>query len=93
MTIIDGQPDYSVIQFPDTISVDNLPAVVSTRKIENPHLEDAYRPIQGLINYAKDGISVCTALLYELPDEMVYMWYGMIASIVIWGMIKLMREH
>lgn len=93
ITIIDGKPQYSNIPWPDSVSVDNLPAVVSTGTIENPHLEEAYRPIQGLITYAKDGVEVCTALLYELPDEMVYMWYGLIASLIIWGMIKLMREH
>lgn len=93
MTIIDGQPSYIEINWPDEIAISNLPAVVSTGTIENPHLEEAYRPIQGLITYTKDGISVITSLLYELPDEMVYMWYGLLASIVIWGMIKLMREH
>lgn len=92
ITIVDNQPIYSS-DWPDTVSVDNLPAVISTSSVDNPHLEEAYRPIQGLIEYAKDGISVCTSLLYELPDEMVYMWYGVIASLIIWGMIKLMREH
>lgn len=89
--IVDGDPLYQPIVFSGEIT--NLPAVVSTGTIENPHLEEAYRPIQGLITYTKDGISVITSLLYELPDEMIYMWYGLLASIIIWGMIKLMREH
>lgn len=93
LTIIDGIPEYEIIDWSGNVTVDNLPAIVSTDSIENPHLEEAYRPIQGLIEYAKDGMSVGTALLYELPDEMVYMWYAVIASLVIWGMIKLMREH
>lgn len=91
VTIVDGVPNYGELTFSGTVT--NLPAIVSTSVISNPHLEEAYRPIQGLITYAKDGIGVCTSLLYELPDEMVYMWYGLIASIVVWGMIKLMREH
>lgn len=93
IVIIDDNPIYKPIEWDGKVSVENLPAIVSTGNIENPHLEEAYRPIQGLIAYAKDGIGVCTALLYELPDEIVYMWYGLIASIVLWGMIKLMREH
>lgn len=89
--IVDGDPLYKPIVFSGEIT--NLPAVVSAGTIENPHLEEAYRPIQGLITYSKDGIGVITSLLYELPDEMIYMWYGLLASIVVWGMIKLMREH
>lgn len=99
MTIIDGVPEYSVINI-DNVTVDNLPAIITQGKIpdvsndeENPGFSVPWQAINGLIQYVAAPAGAIMALVNEAPVEGVIMLYALIGGIIIFGMIRIMREH
>lgn len=90
---IDDSIGYIDINWPDSISVNNLPAVVSTGTVQNPGLEEAYSPILALINYSGDAMAAIIGIMYELPEEVIVPVYAVMGAVIVFGVIKLMREH
>lgn len=91
--IIDGGYDLIEIEWPSSISVDNLPAIVSTGTVANPGLEAFWGFIPVLAEQTKDAIVLTRGLIYELPEELVVTFYAVMGGLILFGIIKLMREH
>lgn len=93
ITIINTEPSYQVIQWSDEITVSNLPAVVSTGTVSNPGLIEFFRPVSAFVAMAKDSMDLMIQIVYRLPVEVNVCIYAVMGSIVLLGVIKLMREH
>lgn len=91
ITIIDGTPQYSDITFSGVI--ENLPAIVSTGTVTNPGLDTFWGFIPVLAEQTKDAIVLTRGLIYELPEELVVTFYAVMGGLILFGVIKLMREH
>lgn len=99
VTIINGVPEYGVINI-DDVTVDNLPAVITQNNIpdigndgDNPGFSVPWQYINGLIEYVAAPAGAIMALVNEAPVEGVIMLYALIGGIIIFGMIRIMREH
>lgn len=99
VTIVDGQPVYVTIDWSSEVTVSNLPAIVSTGSIPvpgdtlNPGMISAYRPISSFINMASDTMRLMTGIIYEFPEEVIIPIYAIMGGMILFGVIKLMREH
>lgn len=99
ITIVDGQPYYSVIEWDSTVTVSNLPAVISTGNIPtpgdslNPGMVEAWRPISSLITTAGEGMAVLLGIVYEFPEEVMIPIFAVMGGIIIFGIIHAMKEH
>ena len=93
IVIIDGEPNYLVIEFPDSVSVDNLPASIIPSNLSDPELEEAYRSIRSFVNVAHDGMESLIGLINEMPEQAIVCVYAVISGVIIFGIIKLFREH
>lgn len=89
----DGSVAYLDINWPDSISADNLPAVVSTGSISDPEIRSVWLPVRAFVNYFKSGFDIMTQIIYRMPDEIVSMALAIMGGMIIFGTIKLMREH
>lgn len=89
----DGTVGYLDIEWPSTISVDNLPAIVSTGTVENPGIQSVFLPIKSFITTFEDGFGLMTQLVYNLPSEIVGMALAIMGAIIIFGTIRIMKEH
>lgn len=89
----DGTIGYLDINWPDTITVDNLPAIVSTGNIRNPGIDSVFLPIKAFINTFSDGIGLMTQLVYNMPSEIVGMALAIMSGIIVFGVIRIMKEH
>lgn len=93
MTIVDGQPDYGQVTIPDSISVNNLPAIVSTGTIENPEVDQIYTNIPAFFQMAGDTMNGFKQILFRMPDEVLICLYAVLSIGVIFGFLRIMREH
>lgn len=91
--IVDGQPQYQVIDWNGEVTVSNLPAVVSTGRVENPGLVEFFRPISALIDMAKTPVEIMVQIIYRLPVEVNVCIMSVMGAICLLGIIKIMREH
>lgn len=89
----DGTIGYLDINWPETITVDNLPAIVSTGSIRNPDIDSVFLPIKAFITTFSDGIGLMTQLVYNMPSEIVGMALAIMSGIIIFGVIRIMKEH
>lgn len=89
----DGSVAYLDINWPETVSIDNLPAIVSTGTIQNPGIQSVFLPIKSFINNFEDGFGLMTQLVYNLPSEIVGMALAIMGAIIIFGTIRIMKEH
>ena len=100
IVIVDGEPTYVVVQWPESVSVANLPAIITQQSIpdigndtENPGFSVPWQAINGLIQYVTIPAGAIISLVNEAPVEGVIMLYALIGGIIIFGMIRIMREH
>lgn len=93
MTIIDGEPDYSVVDWDGTVNVGNLPAIVSTGRIENPEIDQIYTNIPPLVEEAGDSMEIMRQIIFRMPDGVLIALYAMLSAGVIFGILRIMREH
>lgn len=91
ITIIDGQPNYELITFSGEVT--NLPAIVSTGTVQNPGLDAFWGFIPVLAEETKDAIVLTRGLIYEMPEELVVTFFAVMGGLILFGVIKLMREH
>lgn len=91
--IVDNQPDYLQIEWNGEVTVSNLPAIVSTGTVQEPGLQDAFSPIIAVIDYSADAIAAIVGIMYEFPEEVIIPIYALMGAIIVFGTIKLMREH
>jgi len=99
LIIIDGEPQYQIVDWSE-VTVDNLPAVITRNSIpdigndlENPGFSVPWQAINGLIQYVAAPAGAIMAMVNEAPVEGVIMLYALIGGILIFGMIRIMREH
>lgn len=93
IVIIDGSPNYTIINFPDSVEVNNLPAVIMPSQFTDPQIEEVYRPIRSFVSLAKDGMESVIGLVNEFPEHVIVCVYAVIGGLIIFGIIKLFREH
>lgn len=93
MTIIDGQPTYQEIDWPEEIKVSNLPAIVSTGTIENPEVDQIYTNIPAFIQMAGDTMNGFKQIIFRMPDEVLIVIYAVLSVGVLFGFLRIMREH
>ena len=93
LTIVDGHPQYSVIDWSGEVTVSNLPAIVSTGRIKDVGLIDAFRPISSLVSAYNDTMHLIVTISYELPVEIWLLAFAIIGGTILFGVLKIMREH
>lgn len=93
MTIIDGEPDYSVIDWDGSVNVSNLPSIISTGVLENPEIDQIYTNIPPLVEEATDSMEIMRQIIFRMPDEVLIALYALLAVGVIFGFLRIMREH
>lgn len=91
ITIIDGEPTYEEITFSGEIT--NLPAIVSTGEIDNPEIDQIYTNIPALVEEAGSSMEIFRQIIFRLPDGVLIALYAMLSAGVIFGFLRLMREH
>lgn len=91
VTIIDGVPQYGEVTFSGVI--DNLPAIVSTGVLENPEIDQIYTGIPAFLDYAQDSITFMKQIVFRMPDEVLIALSAVLSAGVIFGFLRIMREH
>jgi len=93
IVIIDGEPQYIEVTFPDSINVSNYPSIISTGTISNPELDNLYGYAPNFFEAAEGGMSLFKQIIFQMPDEVLYCLYTMLGLGILFGMLRLMREH
>lgn len=93
VTLVDGSPIYIEIEWPESISVDNLPAVISPTTITDPDLEGVYGEVKPFIRTFSGGMDMMRSIIMQLPEEAIACLFALMGAIIIFGFIKIMREH
>lgn len=93
ITIIDGDPDYSIIEWDGEVTVSNLPAIVSTGTINDPGIGEFFGWIPTLVNTAKDSMEFFQQVIFMMPDQVLICMYAVLGAGVLFGILRLMREH
>lgn len=91
MTIVDGEPVYEEIVFSGEVT--NLPAIVSTGEIANPEIDQIYTNIPALVDEAGDSMEIMRQIIFRMPDGVLIALYGLLSAGVIFGFLRIMREH
>lgn len=91
--IEDGNPIYITVEWPDRISIDNLPAVISPTTITDPDLEGVYGEVTPFIRTFSGGMDMMRSIIMQLPEEVIACLFALMGAIIIFGFIKIMREH
>lgn len=93
IVIVDGEPEYIEVVFPDSVSVNNLPAVISYDNIQNPEVDQIYTNIPAFFQTAGDTMNAFKQIIFRMPDEVLICLYALLSVGVIFGFIRIMREH
>lgn len=91
VTIIDGEPQYGEIVFSGEIT--NLPAIVSTQDIDNPEIDQIYTNIPPLVEEAGNSMEIFRQIIFRMPDGVLIALYALLSAGVIFGFLRIMREH
>lgn len=92
--VIDGdEVTYIQIDWPESIDIGNLPAVISTGELENPEIDQIYTNIPALIEEAGDSMEIMRQIIFRMPDGVLIALYGLLSAGVIFGFLRIMREH
>lgn len=89
----DGTIGYIDINWPETISVDNLPAIVSTGSIRHLDLVSVFAPIKAFANTFSDSFDLMVQIIYNMPTEIVSIALTIMSAIAVFGTIKIFKEH
>lgn len=93
LTIIDGQPDYSEVDWDGTVTVGNLPAIISTGSLENPEIDQIFTNIPPLVEEAGNSMEIFRQIIFRMPDGVLIALYALLSAGVIFGLLRIMREH
>ncbi len=93
LVITDSGPIYIYIEWPDTISIDNLPAVISPIVVADPDLEGVYGEVTPFIRTFSGGMDMMRSIIMQLPEEALACLFALMGAVIIFGFIKIMREH
>lgn len=91
VTIVNGEPIYEEITFSGEVT--NLPAIVSTGTIENPEVDQIYTNIPAFFQMANDTMYSIKQIVFRMPDEVLISIYAVLAVGVLFGFLRIMREH
>lgn len=89
----DGTVGYLDINWPETISIDNLPAIVSTGSIRHLDLVSVFAPIKAFANTFSDSFDLMVQIIYNMPTEIVSIALTIMSAIAVFGTIKIFKEH
>lgn len=93
ITIVDNEPDYSIVDWDGSVNVSNLPSIISTGTIDNPELDQIYTNIPPLIEEAGSSMEIFRQIIFRMPDGVLIALYALLSAGVIFGMLRIMREH
>lgn len=93
MTIVDGNPVYGQVEVVNPITVNNLPAIVSTGRISNLDVSSVTLPFSGFITMMGDGLDLITDIIYNFPSAIVAFALAIISATIVFGVIKVLKEH
>lgn len=91
MVVVDGTPQYGEVSFSGEIT--NLPAIISTGTLENPEIEQIYTNIPPLVEEASGSMEIMRQIIFRMPDEVLIALYALLSVGVIFGFLRIMREH
>lgn len=92
ITIIDDQPEYQVINFPDNLKVSNLPAIISEGTVPDPQFAGVFAPVSALISAMVPAITIVQGIAFELPDIMITFFLAMCGCLIFFGFVRKMME-
>lgn len=93
MTIVDEQPDYSLVDWDGDVNVTNYPTIISPNAPQNPEIDQIYTNVPAFVETANDSMSVMKQIIFRMPDEVLITLYALLAVGVIFGFLRIMREH
>lgn len=89
----DGTIGYLQLDWPDSVSVDNLPAIVSTGRISNLDVSSVTLPFSSFVSMMGDGLDLITDIIYNFPSAIVAFALAIISATIVFGVIKVLKEH
>lgn len=92
ITIVDNEPGYSVINFPDNLKVSNLPAIISEGAVPDPQFSGVFAPVSALISAMVPAITIVQGIAFELPDIMITFFLAMCGCLIFFGFVRKMME-
>lgn len=88
-----GQAIYITIEWPDSIAVNNLPAVIGRNSISNPGIASVWHYVTDTIDNFDDGVNLMRGVVYSVvPTPYLTLAYAALALLLVFGLIKVMRK-
>lgn len=91
--IVGDDAIYINLEWDGEVTVSNLPAIVSTGTVENPQLGNLFNWIPTFVDMASDSMDFFKQVIYMMPDQVLVCIFAVMGAGVLFGILRLMREH
>ncbi|MBO7677754.1 MAG: hypothetical protein J6S49_09635 [Erysipelotrichaceae bacterium] len=91
--IINGSPVYIEITWPESVSISNLPSVISPSGTQDPGFSQAFLPIRAFVNTFHDSMDIMRDIIYRLPSQAVTVFLFIFGVTAIFGALHMFKEH
>lgn len=89
----DGQAIYITIEWPESIAVNNLPAVIARNNINNPGIASIWHYVTDTVDNFDDGVNLVRGVIYSVvPSPYLLLAYAALVLLLVFGLIKVARK-